>query len=147
MPLTKEQISQIKLTFLTKDRDCTGEQAGAIDAMQLEEIVKAMGLSIPSGVVEEQVRIFDDGDGDIQYDEFLSVIESLLEKYEPKTNEVKSAFDVFTEGKKTMTEDELADALSQYGYCKSRQEALTTIRAAGFDGDIEKFLGGRLIAQ
>lgn len=147
MPLTEAQEKKVKLAFLVFDKDKgTGESAGSIEATNMAKLVQSMGLSIPEEVIEKEVQRHDDGDGEIVYKEFLVILDSLMNMYEPQQSDVRAAFHLFSEGTNELKIEDLAEAISKYGN-KEHQDVLDIINKAEYKGDIEAFLATRMIAE
>ena len=94
MPLSKQQIEEIKEIFNLFDADGSGH----ISHNEMATVMRAMGLTPSKAQLKEIIKQIDtNNDGSIQWNEFLAMMQEKLEaeKGRNKQDELMKAFRVF----------------------------------------------------
>ncbi|XP_053397983.1 calmodulin-like [Mercenaria mercenaria] len=109
--LTEEQIAEFRLAFSVFDKD--GD--GTISTTELSSVLKNMGQNLPDADLEEMINEVDeDGNGEIDFDEFLTMMENKLQ-YKENEDEILEAFKVFDNGKGFIRASDLREILKTLG--------------------------------
>jgi Ca2+-binding EF-hand superfamily protein len=91
--LTKEQTDEIKSAFELFDRD----ESGNIDANELRDAMKALGIYLKKDAVKELMKTVDkDKSGTIEFVEFLELMQDKIRERNP-VDELKKAFRIYDE--------------------------------------------------
>ena len=105
-----------------------------MDADELMPVMKALGC-LPNRAELDQLinEIDEDGSGEIDFDEFLTLMDKKLS--EPSTDEeLKQAFKVFDVNGDNISADELKQVLEQYGQHLSDEEYEEMIQEVDMTG-------------
>ena len=108
--LTDAQKAEFKETFSLFDKD--GD--GTIDPKELGVVMRSLGQNPTEEELEEMVLEADsDGNGTIEFQEFLGLMVHLMNKYDPE-DDIKHAFSVFDkDGNGFITAPELKELIPQ----------------------------------
>lgn len=89
--LSAEQIAEFKVAFSLFDPD--GD--GSITVEELGQVIRSLGQNPSEADLQDMINEVDvDGNGDIDFDEFLTLIATKMEAVEEE-DELKEAFKVF----------------------------------------------------
>mmetsp|Transcript_77647 Transcript_77647/g.175571 ORF Transcript_77647/g.175571 Transcript_77647/m.175571 type:complete len:170 (-) Transcript_77647:84-593(-) len=142
--LTVEQQEEVKQAFDLFDTD----GSGAIDYAELDSAMKALGFEPTEEELQHMIKQTDideevmEGQGEIEFDEFLLLMKSKLLEHEPKDNMTK-AFNLIDKRKTgRITFELLKNAMREVGDKTSDEEINEIIEIIG-SGDgvqMEEFL-------
>eukprot|EP01083_Nonionella_stella_P255455 876788_1 len=91
-PLTAEEIADLKEAFAMFDTDGNG----TIEAKELREVMRQLGQNPSMREIQEMINSVDDnGDGIIDFDEFLILMKSKGIGFHDPEKELRDAFRVF----------------------------------------------------
>ncbi|KAK9816876.1 hypothetical protein WJX72_006443 [[Myrmecia] bisecta] len=132
--LTRQQVEEFKDAFEIFDRRRTGTFTSA----DLEWVMKTLGQTPSAAELQTIVRELDaDGDGIIDFAEFIVVMMQIVGKAEPE-KDLKEVFSVFDRnGNGTISADELRAAIKSIGEELSEQDIEDTIHLADKSGNGE----------
>merc|ERR1712139_201111 len=102
--LTEDQVAEIKEAFDLFDTDVSG----SIDTNELKVAMKALGMDAKSEEIRKLINDIDsDGDGTIDFDEFLAMI-TARKQGEDTREDLLKVFKLFDDDK---TDDELKEMM------------------------------------
>eukprot|EP01123_Difflugia_compressa_P005154 TRINITY_DN1675_c0_g1_i1.p1 TRINITY_DN1675_c0_g1~~TRINITY_DN1675_c0_g1_i1.p1 ORF type:complete len:256 (-),score=62.44 TRINITY_DN1675_c0_g1_i1:164-931(-) len=95
-PLTEEQRETYRQTFDMFDAD----KSGAIDADELGAVMKKLGVNLKSNDLKKMIKVVDiDGNGEIDFNEFLVMMQSIKTDSQQEIKRAFKSFDVDSDGK------------------------------------------------
>ncbi len=111
--LTPDQIQEIKDAFSLFDKD--GD--GSITTKEIGTVMKSLGQEPDESELEEMVKEFDaDGNGEIDFDEFLEVMASRVLNQSNAEEVIQEVFTVFDADEKGyVTVDDLLRVMERLG--------------------------------
>ncbi|GFQ90411.1 calmodulin [Trichonephila clavata] len=130
--LTEEQVAEFKEAFLLFDKDADG----MITAAELGVVMRSLGQRPSELELRKMVHMVDkDGNGTIEFDEFLSMMSKKLQESDSET-ELHEAFRVFDKnGDGFISPSELRQVMTNLGEKLSDEEVEDMIKEADLDGD------------
>ncbi|GBM41432.1 Calmodulin [Araneus ventricosus] len=130
--LTEEQVAEFKEAFLLFDKDADG----MITAAELGVVMRSLGQRPSEHELKKMVTMVDkDGNGTIEFDEFLSMMSKKLQESDSET-ELHEAFRVFDKnGDGFISPGELRQVMTNLGEKLSDEEVEDMIKEADLDGD------------
>ena len=130
--LSPEQEDQIKQAWSLFDDD----DSGKIDKNELRQVMQKLGLNPTQDELTEIVNDIDkDGDGDIDFSEFLRLMSTKLKDAQTE-EELLEAFKVFdTKNKQRFGETELTEICKRLKCEFSQEEIKEMISVADINGD------------
>nr|CDS30599.1 calmodulin [Hymenolepis microstoma] len=130
--LTEEDIAEFYEAFTSFDKDGNG----LISRSELDDIVRSLGQNPTQGDIKKMMDEVDvDGNGAIDWNEFLKLMEKKLQDCEPE-RELKEAFQVFDmDGDGYISHVELRRAMETFGERVSGHQSREMIKHADIDGD------------
>ncbi|KAH6674060.1 calmodulin [Plectosphaerella plurivora] len=131
--LTTEQYTDLKEVFKIFDRDGTGD----ISPLELQAAMTSLGLKPSLAEVKEMIREIDtDGDGQIDFNEFLDIMASPSRPLGDSKDELVSAFQVFDkDGSGSVSPSELRSVLISLGQKHTDEEIDEMVKHADLDGN------------
>jgi calmodulin len=140
--LTKEQMEDIREAFDLFDKD----QDGRITSIELLTVMKALRQPASDVEIQEMITHADkDGNGTVEFDEFLSMMTRRLTSHDPDDEEaarrrheteMRQAFRVFDiDGDGLIDADELRQTMENLGERLSDEDVRAMIREADKNGD------------
>ncbi len=108
-----------------------------ISPVELEEVMKYLGLNPSSDEVKKMIRVVDKNcNGHVDYDEFISMMTATNFKPRSHDDELKEIFKVFDiDGNGFITGEEIKTRMRQLGDDLSDDEVKEMIKAADINGD------------
>ncbi|CAL9061017.1 unnamed protein product [Musa banksii] len=130
---SEEQITEFYATFCLFDKN--GD--GCITFEELSTVIKSLGLKPDEGEVHKMIREIDaNGNGTIEFQEFLNLMASKLNKGIDSEDELKEAFKVFDKDQNGfISATELRNVMISLGEKLTDEEVAQMIREADLDGD------------
>ncbi|XP_035213789.1 calmodulin-A-like isoform X1 [Stegodyphus dumicola] len=130
--LTEEQVAEFKEAFLLFDKDSDG----MITAAELGVVMRSLGQRPSEMELRNMVHMVDkDGNGTIEFDEFLSMMSKKLQESDSET-ELREAFRVFDKnGDGFISPSELRHVMTNLGEKLTDEEVDDMIKEADLDGD------------
>ncbi|CAL9772929.1 unnamed protein product [Musa acuminata subsp. burmannicoides] len=130
---SEEQITEFYATFCLFDKN--GD--GCITFEELSTVIKSLGLKPNEGEVHKMIREIDaNGNGTIEFQEFLNLMASKLNKGIDSEDELKEAFKVFDKDQNGfISATELRNVMISLGEKLTDEEVAQMIREADLDGD------------
>ncbi|KAJ8470826.1 hypothetical protein OPV22_025169 [Ensete ventricosum] len=130
---SEEQITEFYATFCLFDKN--GD--GCITFEELSTVVKSLGLKPNEAEVRKMMSEIDaDGNGTIEFQEFLNLMATKLTKETDSEEELKEAFRVFDKDQNGfISATELRNVMISLGEKLTDEEAAQMIREADLDGD------------
>ncbi|MES1910316.1 MAG: hypothetical protein MHM6MM_002932 [Cercozoa sp. M6MM] len=127
--LEREYLEEFKGAFQLVDSSGDGQ----ISAAELREVYSRLGYELPEEQLERMIATVDtDGDGQIDFDEFVSMMTSLT----PQADELRVAFNFFdVDGDGSITAEELAQTLQTLGEHVTESDITIMMGDADSDGD------------
>merc|ERR1711973_127456 len=128
--LSEEQMAEYKEAFDLFDKD----KNGIISSVELSTVMKNLGHEPSEAELKQMMTEVDtDGDGEIDFDEFLSMMKEMSGDSE---KELLQAFQVFDKNKDGfISVDELRQVMATLGETLSQEEIEEMIKEADQDGD------------
>ncbi|RNJ55599.1 hypothetical protein D7B24_008384 [Verticillium nonalfalfae] len=137
--LTQEQYTDLKEVFKIFDRDGTGmpSHTSDISPSELQIAMKSLGLKPSLEEVKEMIKEIDtDGDGRIDFDEFLEIMAAPARPVGSTENELVAAFEVFDkDGSGSVSSSELRSVLISLGQKHTDDEIDEMVKHADLDGN------------
>mmetsp|Transcript_118450 Transcript_118450/g.205743 ORF Transcript_118450/g.205743 Transcript_118450/m.205743 type:complete len:172 (-) Transcript_118450:140-655(-) len=132
--LTEDQIEEFKEAFALFDKD--GD--GTITADELGVVMRSLGRKPTMEELKAMIaEVDDDGSGQIEFPEFLSLMASKLQDTD-SIEEMREAFMVFDRDKSgSVSASELKHVMNNLGEQVTNEEVEEMIREADADGDGE----------
>lgn len=135
--MTAEEKAQLKTVFDLFDAD----GGGSIDALEMKTVMKALGFNITKQQVEQMIAEIDiDGNGTVDFQEFLELLEGASSLSDPQT-EWKKAFTLFTGGTDVdaITPSHIARVAQEAGMEMSDDQIMAMLDLADQDesGDVD----------
>ncbi|KAG8181787.1 hypothetical protein JTE90_000079 [Oedothorax gibbosus] len=130
--LTEEQVAEFKEAFLLFDKDSDG----MITTAELGVVMTSLGQRPSDSELKKMVHMVDkDGNGTIEFDEFLSMMSKKLHESDTET-ELHEAFRVFDKnGDGFISPAELRQVMNNLGEKLSEEEVQDMITEADVNGD------------
>ncbi|XP_021341886.1 calmodulin-like isoform X2 [Mizuhopecten yessoensis] len=130
--LTKEQITEFKETFLLFDSD--GD--GTITTKELGTVMRSLGQNPTDADLHDMVALVDsDGNGSIDFDEFLHLVAKRLQEADIETGLVE-AFRLFDkDGNGFLTANELQSVVATSGESLTTEEVDMLMNEADVNND------------
>ncbi|CAD5187760.1 calmodulin-like protein 8 isoform X2 [Musa acuminata AAA Group] len=130
---SEEQITEFYATFCLFDKN--GD--GCITFEELSTVIKSLGLKPNEGEVHKMISEIDaNGNGTIEFQEFLNLMASKLNKGIDSEDELKEAFKVFDKDQNGfISATELRNVMISLGEKLTDEEVAQMIREADLDGD------------
>lgn len=130
--LTEEQVAEFKEAFMLFDKDSDG----MITAAELGVVMRSLGQRPSEKELKNMVHMVDkDGNGTIEFDEFLSMMSIKLRDSDSET-ELREAFRVFdNDGDGFISPDELRRVMTNLGEKLTDEDVDDMIREADLNGD------------
>merc|ERR1719397_1132770 len=130
--LTKQQIEEFQEAFTLFDKD----KDGLITLLELEESMRSLGLKPNLKELNEMINEIDvDGNGTVDFPEFLTVMARKMEEEEGE-DELKASFNLFDEvGDGYISKDELGRSMENLGQRMAPETLIKMFREADSDGD------------
>ncbi|CAL9125641.1 calmodulin-like protein 8 [Musa acuminata AAA Group] len=130
---SEEQITEFYATFCLFDKN--GD--GCITFEELSTVIKSLGLKPNEGEVHKMISEIDaNGNGTIEFHEFLNLMASKLNKGIDSEDELKEAFKVFDKDQNGfISATELRNVMISLGEKLTDEEVAQMIREADLDGD------------
>lgn len=131
--LSSKQIKELKKTFQMFDRDSDGK----ISASELGHAFRVQGQNFSDAEVRQIItEIDEDGNGQIDFDEFVGLMTSKMKEASRDETEMREAFKVFDRnGDGKISCKELKYVLTSIGENLTDAEFADLIREADIDGD------------
>eukprot|EP00461_Guttulinopsis_vulgaris_P001510 UN01510 len=131
--LSPEQIADFKEAFSLFDRD----NDGSITAKELGTVMRSLGQNPTDSELQDIIAEFDaDGNGTIDFTEFLTMMEKKLRQAETEDDEIREAFRVFDKnGDGFISAAELRHVMTNLGEKLTQDEVDEMIREADLDND------------
>ncbi|ROT36915.1 calmodulin [Sodiomyces alkalinus F11] len=129
--LTQEQYNDLVDVFKVFDRDGTGD----ICPTELQVAMNSLGLKPTLDEVKQMILEIDvDGDGRINFEEFLEIMAEPARPVGESKNELVAAFEVFDkDGSGSVSPSELRSVLISLGQRHSDEEIDEMVRQADLD--------------
>ncbi|ELR14478.1 uncharacterized protein ACA1_192080 [Acanthamoeba castellanii str. Neff] len=133
--ITEEQRIEIKAAFDLFDTDGNG----SISATELASILKKMGTEASESELKDMIHEIDvDGDGEIQFEEFLLLFSRHKKNQLPEDEELRQAFKVFdADGNGTISKVELKRVMDMLGEKLNDAQIDEMMKEADTNGDGE----------
>ncbi|VDN97980.1 unnamed protein product [Rodentolepis nana] len=130
--LSEADINEFHEAFTLFDKDGNG----LISRCELVGVVRSLGHNPTREEIRQMMEEVDaDGDGSIDFNEFLKVMTKKLDDCEPE-REMQEAFEVFDKnGDGYISQAELRDAMASFGENVSVKETKKMMEHADIDGD------------
>lgn len=131
--LTEQQLAEVKNAFSLFDKD--GD--GSITKKELGVALRSIGQNPSESDLNEMISTLDeDGNGTIEFKEFVSIMVSERTKNATNEEEIKRVFRVFdSDGDGQITAVEIKKAMTALGEKVTDKEVKDMIRQADVDGD------------
>jgi len=131
--LTEEQVAEFKEAFAIFDKD--GD--GTVTSTEIKEVMKSLGQNPTDLELQEMIEEVDeDGNGSIEFDEFLVMMAKKMKENESNCADVEAAFKVFdVDGDGFISAEELKSVMATLGETLTQEEIEEMIREADEDGD------------
>ncbi|XP_042464040.1 calmodulin-like [Zingiber officinale] len=131
--LSEEQITEFQEAFCLFDRDGDGR----ITLEELGAVIKSLGQSPSEEELREMIQEIDaDGNGTIEFGEFLNLMAKKAKETTNVEEELKEAFKVFDRDQNGfISASELRNVMISLGETLSDEEVEQMIREADLDGD------------
>ncbi|CAN0920439.1 Calmodulin-like protein 11 [Linum grandiflorum] len=131
--LTQDQILEFHEAFCLLDKDGDGR----ITMEELRRAMKSLGLRPSEGELQEMIKEVDwDGNGSIEFEEFLSLMASNLEQKQSDHLELREAFRVFDKDQDGfISPSELRHGMMNVGERITDEEVEQMVKEADLDGD------------
>ncbi|OWF34955.1 neo-calmodulin-like [Mizuhopecten yessoensis] len=132
-PGSKKMREEIKRTFELFDKDKNGK----ITESELTDVMRALGQNPTTQHVRSIIAEVDkDNDGEIDFEEFVSMMSKKWRDLEKEEDEIKKAFKVFDRNGDGMIEmRELKAVLTGLGERMTEEEFQDLMREADLDGN------------
>merc|ERR1719449_471521 len=132
--LTQDQVEEFKEAFALFDKD--GD--GTITADELGVVMRSLGRKPTMEELKAMIaEVDDDGSGQIEFPEFLSLMASKLQDTD-SIEEMREAFLVFDRDRSgSVTASELKHVMNNFGETVTDEEVEAMIQQADEDGDGE----------
>eukprot|EP01087_Luapelamoeba_hula_P016063 TRINITY_DN4900_c0_g1_i1.p1 TRINITY_DN4900_c0_g1~~TRINITY_DN4900_c0_g1_i1.p1 ORF type:complete len:168 (-),score=45.36 TRINITY_DN4900_c0_g1_i1:73-552(-) len=146
--LTEEQVAEFREAFSLFDKD--GD--GTITAAELGTVMKSLGQSPSETELRDMISEVDaNGDGQIDFNEFLTMMARKMQEGETGEDELREAFKVFdTDGNGFISPQELREVMLGLGEKLTDGEVDEMIKEADSNGDGQvdyaefvKMMGGK----
>ncbi|KAI0209246.1 putative calmodulin-like protein 2 [Lamellibrachia satsuma] len=126
-------LPEFRAAFELFDKD----HSGAISKEELGTVMRNLGMNPTDEELHEQIRMHDaDDSGQIEFDEFCSMMARHLHDEDNKEEFLRDAFRKFDQdGNGRITADELRHVMHNLGETMTDDEIDEMIRAADTDGD------------
>ena len=130
--LTEQQKKEFRAAFDLFDKD----GSGSIDSQELGVVLRSLGQQPTENELKEMIADADaDGNGTIEFEEFLDVMARMMEDYTPK-RELEETFRAFDKnGDGYITVEELRHVMNALGERCSDEEIKMMIDSVDSDGD------------
>ncbi|CAL9104645.1 unnamed protein product [Musa textilis] len=130
---SEEQITKFHATFCLFDKN--GD--GCITFEELSTVIKSLGLKPNEAEVHKMIGEIDaNGNGTIEFQEFLNLMASKLNQETDSEDELREAFKVFDKDQNGfISATELRNVMISLGEKLTDEEAAQMIREADLDGD------------
>ncbi|URE18823.1 hypothetical protein MUK42_10363 [Musa troglodytarum] len=130
---SEEQITNFHATFCLFDKN--GD--GCITFEELSTVIKSLGLKPNEAEVHKMIGEIDaNGNGTIEFQEFLNLMASKLNQETDSEDELREAFKVFDKDQNGfISATELRNVMISLGEKLTDEEAAQMIREADLDGD------------
>uniref|UniRef100_A0A914W519 EF-hand domain-containing protein n=1 Tax=Plectus sambesii TaxID=2011161 RepID=A0A914W519_9BILA len=126
------EVERVRALFAQIDRDSNG----TLTAAEIAEGMKTLGHEVSPKTVQAVMRASDkDGNGQINFEEFLAVVLSKVKLKQEKSSMAKVFAEFDKNGDGVITVDELMAAWETMGSTISLQEATAIIAEADSNGD------------
>jgi len=114
------------------------QSTGTVTLTELKEVMKSLGQNPTDAELVEMINSVDDnGDNEIDFEEFLVLMKSRIGERDPD-KELRDAFKVFdTDGSGSISRDELKRLMTQLGQNLSEAELDAMMDEVDTDGDGE----------
>jgi calmodulin len=131
--LSDAQLAEYKETFALFDKD--GD--GCITVKELGTVMKSLGLNPTDEELADLVRDIDtDGNGQIEFKEFLSLMVNKIGGDAASEDEIKQAFQLFdNDGNGYISTSELRQVMATLGENPTDQEVAELMQEADENGD------------
>lgn len=131
--MSKEEIEECKAAFAMFDKDGDGH----ITTDELGDIFRSLGELATDEEIAHLVKEVDtDGDGEIDFSEFVAMMSKQKEMAEDEPDIAREAFNMFDkDGNGQITADELRQLMRKLGESLSGKEIEMMIEEADADGD------------
>merc|ERR1712118_607230 len=132
--LTDQQKQEIKEAFDLFDTD----GSGCVDSKELKVAMRALGFEPKPGEIEKLIHsVDDDGDGEMDWDDFLRMMEVKILNKDPKDDLLK-AFRIMDDDKTgTISLKNLKRIATELGERMTDEELMEVIAESDKDGDGE----------
>ncbi|KAI8521076.1 calmodulin-like 3 [Branchiostoma belcheri] len=131
--LTEEQIAEFREAFNLFDKDGGGD----ISVKELGSVMRSLGQNPTEQELQDMVRSVDqDGNGTIDFNEFLQMMQKAMKSDVDSEAELKEAFRVFDkDGNGFISSEELRHVMTNLGEKLTDEEVEEMIDAADINGD------------
>jgi len=119
--LSADQIDEMQEAFNFFDRD----QSGTISAKEIANVMRSLGQNPTESEISDIVHEMDaDGNGEIDFDEFVTMMSTRMKSTDEMTDELHTAFNLFDlDGNGRISVDELRTVMANLGEKLSNEEA------------------------
>ena len=133
--LSEEKIAEFKEVFALFDND--GD--GAITTKELGTVMRSLGQNPTDQDLKDMVSEVDaDGSGEIEFQEFLSMMAKKNKGQDTEEQELREAFKVFDkDGNGSINAEELKSVMESLGETLTDEEINEMVEEADIDGDGE----------
>ncbi|XP_067935771.1 calmodulin-like [Watersipora subatra] len=131
--LTEDQLGDFKEAFQLFDKDGDGR----ITSKELGTVMKSLGQNPTESELSDMINEVDtDGNGTIDFNEFVVMMQKKQKSIDNREEELKEAFKMFDkDGNGYISEAELKSVMSSLGENLSQEEIRQMIEEADKDGD------------